>query len=154
MGFGSSCAISGQGLHDCCHGYRPCWENGTKFILRFMSKSESCPWLTCFLCFIAAFRSWTFWWKLIAQLQTLDLLDYWMQIRKDEGRIEKWIMRRAFDTPENPYLPKVWDSVLPFSFPLHTLHQNYICVTFPLIFQFRLVSWTLVSSTVYVFSDY
>ncbi|CAM6020844.1 unnamed protein product [Sphagnum balticum] len=27
-------------------------------------------------------------------------------IRKDEGRIEKWIMRRAFDTPENPYLPK------------------------------------------------
>jgi asparagine synthetase B (glutamine-hydrolysing) len=29
-----------------------------------------------------------------------------MQIRKDEGRIEKWIMRRAFDTPENPFLPK------------------------------------------------
>jgi asparagine synthase (glutamine-hydrolysing) len=27
-------------------------------------------------------------------------------IRKDEGRIEKWIMRRAFDTPENPFLPK------------------------------------------------
>jgi hypothetical protein len=43
---------------------------------------------------------------------------------------------------------------LPFLFPLHTLHQNYICVTFPLIFQFCLVSWTLVSSMVYVFPDY
>lgn len=28
-------------------------------------------------------------------------------IRKDQGRIEKWVMRRAFDDEENPYLPKV-----------------------------------------------
>ncbi|PRP78892.1 hypothetical protein PROFUN_13331 [Planoprotostelium fungivorum] len=26
-------------------------------------------------------------------------------IRKSEGRIEKYILRKAFDTPENPYLP-------------------------------------------------
>lgn len=26
-------------------------------------------------------------------------------IRKDQGRIEKYILRQAFDTPENPYLP-------------------------------------------------
>lgn len=27
-------------------------------------------------------------------------------IRKDQGRIEKWVMRRAFDDEDNPYLPK------------------------------------------------
>jgi asparagine synthase (glutamine-hydrolysing) len=27
-------------------------------------------------------------------------------IRKDQGRIEKWVMRKAFDDEENPYLPK------------------------------------------------
>ncbi|KAG8488562.1 hypothetical protein CXB51_016296 [Gossypium anomalum] len=27
-------------------------------------------------------------------------------IKKDEGRIEKWILRRAFDDEEHPYLPK------------------------------------------------
>jgi hypothetical protein len=41
-----------------------------------------------------------------------------MQIRKDEGRIEKWIMRRAFDTPENPFLPKVCQRELPFIYAL------------------------------------
>lgn len=30
-----------------------------------------------------------------------------LQIRKDQGRIEKWVMRKAFDDEENPYLPKV-----------------------------------------------
>lgn len=29
------------------------------------------------------------------------------QIKRDEGRIEKWVLRRAFDDEENPYLPKV-----------------------------------------------
>ncbi|PPR91415.1 hypothetical protein GOBAR_AA29275 [Gossypium barbadense] len=27
-------------------------------------------------------------------------------IKKDEGRIEKWVLRRAFDDEEHPYLPK------------------------------------------------
>jgi asparagine synthase (glutamine-hydrolysing) len=27
-------------------------------------------------------------------------------IRKDQGRIEKWVLRKAFDDEENPYLPK------------------------------------------------
>jgi len=27
-------------------------------------------------------------------------------IKRDEGRIEKWVLRRAFDDEENPYLPK------------------------------------------------
>jgi hypothetical protein len=44
-----------------------------------------------------------------------------MQIRKDEGRIEKWIMRRAFDTPENPFLPKVCQRELPFIYALFLL---------------------------------
>jgi hypothetical protein len=44
-----------------------------------------------------------------------------MQIRKDEGRIEKWIMRRAFDTPENPFLPKVCQRELPFIYALYLL---------------------------------
>ena len=30
------------------------------------------------------------------------------QIRRDLGRIEKWVLRNAFDDEENPYLPKVW----------------------------------------------
>lgn len=32
-----------------------------------------------------------------------------LQIKPDQGRIEKWIMRRAFDDEERPYLPKVLD---------------------------------------------
>ncbi len=27
-------------------------------------------------------------------------------IKRAEGRIEKYILRKAFDTPENPYLPQ------------------------------------------------
>ncbi|CAA0816858.1 Asparagine synthetase [Striga hermonthica] len=30
----------------------------------------------------------------------------WKMIKPDEGRIEKWILRRAFDDEERPYLPK------------------------------------------------
>lgn len=29
------------------------------------------------------------------------------QINREEGRIEKWVLRRAFDDEEHPYLPKV-----------------------------------------------
>uniref|UniRef100_A0A1D1ZGE9 Asparagine synthetase [glutamine-hydrolyzing] n=1 Tax=Anthurium amnicola TaxID=1678845 RepID=A0A1D1ZGE9_9ARAE len=29
-------------------------------------------------------------------------------INPDLGRIEKWVLRKAFDDEENPYLPKVW----------------------------------------------
>ena len=29
------------------------------------------------------------------------------QIRPDLGRIEKWVLRNAFDDEKNPYLPKV-----------------------------------------------
>jgi hypothetical protein len=50
-----------------------------------------------------------------------------MQIRKDQGRIEKWIMRRAFDTPENPFLPKVCQRELPF---IHALFLLFLAVGF------------------------
>jgi hypothetical protein len=30
-----------------------------------------------------------------------------VQVKVKEGKIEKWIMRKAFDDEENPYLPKV-----------------------------------------------
>lgn len=30
----------------------------------------------------------------------------WKMIKRDEGRIEKWILRKAFDDEEKPYLPK------------------------------------------------
>ncbi|KAI7983082.1 Asparagine synthetase [glutamine-hydrolyzing] 1 [Camellia lanceoleosa] len=30
----------------------------------------------------------------------------WKMIKRDEGRIEKWALRRAFDDEEKPYLPK------------------------------------------------
>ena len=30
-----------------------------------------------------------------------------MQVRPDLGRIEKWVLRKAFDDEEQPFLPKV-----------------------------------------------
>ncbi|CAM8913076.1 unnamed protein product [Rhodiola kirilowii] len=36
----------------------------------------------------------------------MDIDPEWKMINRDEGRIEKWILRRAFDDEENPYLPK------------------------------------------------
>jgi hypothetical protein len=30
-----------------------------------------------------------------------------LQIRPDLGRIEKWVLRKAFDDEEEPFLPKV-----------------------------------------------
>lgn len=30
-----------------------------------------------------------------------------IQIRHDLGRIEKWVLRNAFDDDKDPYLPKV-----------------------------------------------
>lgn len=30
------------------------------------------------------------------------------QIKPDLGRIEKWVLRKAFDDEKNPYLPKVF----------------------------------------------
>ncbi|KAB2080804.1 hypothetical protein ES319_A05G091200v1 [Gossypium barbadense] len=33
-------------------------------------------------------------------------------IKKDEGRIEKWVLRKAFDDEECPYLPKVSDKMM------------------------------------------
>lgn len=39
----------------------------------------------------------------------LPILIWFMfgQIRPDLGRIEKWIIRNAFDDEQTPYLPKV-----------------------------------------------
>ncbi|GFY94043.1 asparagine synthetase 3 [Actinidia rufa] len=36
----------------------------------------------------------------------------WKMIRRDIGRIEKWVLRNAFDDDQNPYLPKVTDAML------------------------------------------
>jgi len=33
------------------------------------------------------------------------------QIKPDQGRIEKWILRKAFDDEEHPYLPKVVSNI-------------------------------------------
>ncbi|KAF5182626.1 Asparagine synthetase protein [Thalictrum thalictroides] len=30
----------------------------------------------------------------------------WKMIKRDQGRIEKWVLRRAFDDEDHPYLPK------------------------------------------------
>jgi asparagine synthase (glutamine-hydrolysing) len=30
-----------------------------------------------------------------------------LQVRPDLGRIEKWVLRKAFDDEEEPFLPKV-----------------------------------------------
>eukprot|EP01048_Picozoa_sp_COSAG05_P003461 COSAG05_NODE_159_length_15652_cov_14.134636_10_plen_618_part_00 len=55
-------------------------------------------------------------WGVEARVPFLDqeFLDYAMGLdpkhkvcgRTADGRIEKWVLRQAFDTPENPYLPK------------------------------------------------
>ncbi|KAL0461300.1 UNVERIFIED_CONTAM: Asparagine synthetase [glutamine-hydrolyzing] 2 [Sesamum latifolium] len=36
----------------------------------------------------------------------MDIDPEWKMIRPDLGRIEKWILRNAFDDEQNPYLPK------------------------------------------------
>ncbi|KAL6554850.1 Asparagine synthetase [Orobanche gracilis] len=36
----------------------------------------------------------------------MDIDPEWKMIRPDRGRIEKWILRNAFDDEEKPYLPK------------------------------------------------
>ncbi|ONI02245.1 hypothetical protein PRUPE_6G186800 [Prunus persica] len=36
----------------------------------------------------------------------------WKMIRPDLGRIEKWVLRNAFDDVQKPYLPKVTDAML------------------------------------------
>ncbi|KAL9274167.1 Asparagine synthetase [glutamine-hydrolyzing]-like protein [Drosera capensis] len=44
-------------------------------------------------------------------------------IKKDQGRIEKWVLRRAFDDEERPYLPKVTNKMMqyaPHIFPHNT----------------------------------
>lgn len=46
-----------------------------------------------------------------------------LQIKPDQGHIEKWVLRKAFDDEENPYLPKVNFSKSLF-FPLIFLKQK------------------------------
>ncbi|GLJ11303.1 hypothetical protein SUGI_0151460 [Cryptomeria japonica] len=36
----------------------------------------------------------------------MDIAPDWKMVHPDEGRIEKWILRKAFDDKENPYLPQ------------------------------------------------
>jgi hypothetical protein len=36
------------------------------------------------------------------------------QIKPGEGRMEKWILRKAFDDEEHPYLPKVLHIIISF----------------------------------------
>jgi hypothetical protein len=36
-----------------------------------------------------------------------DICLFLLQYDPDLGRIEKWVMRKAFDDEEEPYLPKV-----------------------------------------------
>ncbi|XP_077239414.1 asparagine synthetase [glutamine-hydrolyzing]-like [Tasmannia lanceolata] len=36
----------------------------------------------------------------------MDIDPEWKMIKPDLGRIEKWVLRKAFDDEENPYLPK------------------------------------------------
>lgn len=31
----------------------------------------------------------------------------WKMVKPDQGRIEKWVLRKAFDDEDHPYLPKV-----------------------------------------------
>jgi hypothetical protein len=39
------------------------------------------------------------------------------QVKRDIGRIEKWVLRNAFDDDERPYLPKVTKL---YDFDLHS----------------------------------
>ncbi|KAB5556505.1 hypothetical protein DKX38_007414 [Salix brachista] len=47
-------------------------------------------------------------WKMVNDFSPLlcSLFHYLIQIRPDLGRIEKWVLRNAFDDEKNPYLPK------------------------------------------------
>ena len=62
------------------------------------------------------------------------------QIRPDLGRIEKWILRNAFDDEQNPYLPKVGViALLLHSHPSirsNFLHVFFLFFVFPYIFLY------------------
>jgi asparagine synthase (glutamine-hydrolysing) len=56
-------------------------------------------------------------------------------IRKDQGRIEKWVLRKAFDDEENPYLPKVTLKTSPIcrrslNLTIHTLACFFLLKAF------------------------
>ncbi|RXI04179.1 hypothetical protein DVH24_038453 [Malus domestica] len=42
----------------------------------------------------------------------MDIDPEFKMIKKDQGRIEKWVLRKAFDDEEQPYLPKVTDKMM------------------------------------------
>ena len=50
-----------------------------------------------------------------------------VQVNVKEGRIEKWIMRKAFDDEENPYLPKV------MAFPLEGTLRDIVAPNLELV---------------------
>lgn len=59
----------------------------------------------------------------------IDFVDV-SQVRPDLGRIEKWVLRNAFDDDEKPYLPKVIKFLL--SFILQSCCQIYCSFVFVL----------------------
>jgi len=54
-----------------------------------------------------------------------------LQVRPDLGRIEKWVLRKAFDDEEQPFLPKVAStastefSAVPDIWTFR--HLNFVC---------------------------
>ncbi|OIV95512.1 hypothetical protein TanjilG_25183 [Lupinus angustifolius] len=74
----------------------------------------------------------TFAWGLEARVPFLDkefinvamnIDPEYKMIKGEEGRIEKWVLRKAFDDEEHPYLPKVTDKMMlnaPHIFPHNT----------------------------------
>ena len=57
-----------------------------------------------------------------------------LQIRPDLGRIEKWVLRNAFDDDQKPYLPKVGKSAFKTFLPSSkfTGDLSFYLVLFPL----------------------
>lgn len=51
----------------------------------------------------------------------------WKMVKPDMGRIEKWVLRNAFDDEEKPYLPKVClQNLLVFSQPFSRNYTLYV----------------------------
>ena len=99
MGPWGSCAILGQGVHRWGYEHRSRMEDGKHKIYISRGKPKTFQKNT-------RRKNISNEWE-VRKNGLHCFLNLMTQIRPDLGRIEKWILRKAFDDEERPFLPKV-----------------------------------------------
>ena len=84
-------------------------------------------------CFFVHAWIFKYWYSQFQSLLSGSLSTHQFQIKPGQGHIEKWVLRKAFDDEEHPYLPKVHIHYLS-SFYLHK-YMNCFRLTCPICFM-------------------